>query len=458
MIGYLGVARETFDINLAKKKFDEAKNLIHSLNPNSKGIDELITNNESAIKAINYFKKHKFQKILFFQTTFTDAKFILHFAITIKKPICILAFPEQRSGGRLRLNSICGLNLGMHSLIKNKIVPNFIIIDQNKKNYTKYLSTFIKKNKIKNKVESWKKIFVSKKNELTNNIKKQKIGIIGIKPEGFDTCDYKDREIKEKLNFDLKKISLNNLFEESNKIKKNKIIKTKSMIAKTLRDTKKLNQKEFEKSISIYHGLENLKNKHNVQAFAVRCWPEMFTKFGCASCGPMAMMNEKNISCACEVDVLGSISCNILNQLNGKPSLLVDIVDIDSKDNSLVFWHCGLAPISMSKKKEASADVHSNRRKPLLHNFSLKPGIITIFRVSKSSNKLKFFVTKGEIKNRKNSFSGTSGVVSLGNNTINKINMMFKGGLEHHVAFTYGNLYDEIISLGKKMKIPTYTV
>ena len=70
-----------------------------------------------------------------------------------------------------------------------------------------------------------------------------------IKPEGFDTCDYKDREIKEKLNFDLKKISLNNLFEESNKIKKNKIIKNKSMIAKTLKDTKKLNQKEYDKSI-----------------------------------------------------------------------------------------------------------------------------------------------------------------------------------------------------------------
>ena len=60
MIGYLGVARETFDINLAKKKFDEAKNLIHSLNPNSKGIDELITNNESAIKAINYFKSKNY--------------------------------------------------------------------------------------------------------------------------------------------------------------------------------------------------------------------------------------------------------------------------------------------------------------------------------------------------------------------------------------------------------------
>ena len=104
----------------------------------------------------------------------------------------------------------------------------------------------------------------------------------------------------------------------------------------------------------------------------------MFTEFGCASCGPMAMMNQKNISCACEADVLGGISCNILNQLNKKPSLLVDIVDVSEKDNSVVFWHCGLAPISMSIKGTASADIHSNRKKPLLHNFGFKPGLITV--------------------------------------------------------------------------------
>ena len=258
--------------------------------------------------------------------------------------------------------------------------------------------------------------------------------------------------------FNIRKISLNNLFTESKKVNKNNIKKTKFLITKDLKGTKDLNQKELEKSISIYHGLENIRKKHDLNAFAVRCWPEMFTEYGCASCGPMAMMNEKKISCACEADVLGSISCNILNQLNDKPSLLVDIVDLDDKDNSVVFWHCGLAPISMSKKGEARVGIHSNRQKPLLHDFRLKPGKITIFRVSKSANKLKFFLIKGEIQNRKNSFSGTSGVVSLGNNTSQKIEKMFKGGLEHHVAFTYGNLYDEIIQLGKIMKIPTYTV
>ena len=136
----------------------------------------------------------------------------------------------------------------------------------------------------------------------------------------------------------------------------------------------------------------------------------------------------------------------------------MDIVDIDEKDNSVVFWHCGLAPLSMSKKGDAKADIHSNRKKPLLHNFAFKPGDITIFRVSKSASKLKFFVLKGKVINRKNSFAGTSGVVSFGKNTKNKIEKMFKGGLEHHVAFTYGDYYNEIVNLGNQMKIPIYTV
>jgi L-fucose isomerase-like protein len=172
----------------------------------------------------------------------------------------------------------------------------------------------------------------------------------------------------------------------------------------------------------------------------------------------MAMMNEKKVSCACEADVLGGISCNILNQMNDNPSLLVDIVDIDKSDNSLVFWHCGLAPISMAKEGTAKSGIHSNRKKPLLHDFSLKEGEITIFRVSKARNKLQFFVLKGSVIDRPNSFSGTSGVIILGDNSAYKAEQMFKGGLEHHVAFTYGDISDKLIHFGNEMNIPTYTL
>ena len=52
MIGYFGLARETFDIPLAKKKFLQAKKLLSSLDPNIKGIDKLVINEESSKKLI----------------------------------------------------------------------------------------------------------------------------------------------------------------------------------------------------------------------------------------------------------------------------------------------------------------------------------------------------------------------------------------------------------------------
>ena len=458
MIGYLALARETFDVEYAESKFKIAKSLLLSLSPDAIGYENLITNDEDADSALSFFNSNDFEKIFLFQTTFTDAKFLLNFAISIQKPICIVSFPEPRTGGRLRLNSICGLNLAMHSLIKNDITPDFVIMEEDDKANEMSFSNFIESQNESNKI-AWDIATIANINaDFDYSIDKQTIGIIGTRPEGFDTCDYDSNEVTSKLNVSLVDLELEDLFDEAKDIEVETIVKTKSTVSSYLAGTEELVQEEFDKSLSIFHGLENLKDKHNLDAFAIRCWPETFTEYGCASCGPMAMMNEKKVSCACEADVLGGISCNILNQMNNNPSLLVDIVDVDKSDNSLVFWHCGLAPISMAKEGTARSGIHSNRKKPLLHDFSLKEGEITIFRVSKARGRLQFFVMKGQVLDRPNSFSGTSGVINLGENSAHKLEQMFKGGLEHHVAFTYGDISDKLIHFGQQMDIPTYTL
>ena len=458
MIGYLALARETFDVEYAESKFEIAKSLLLSLSPDAIGFENLITNDEGADSALSFFNSNDFEKIFLFQTTFTDAKFLLNFAKSIQKPICIVSFPEPRTGGRLRLNSICGLNLAMHSLIKNDITPDFVIMEEDDKANEMSFSNFIESQNESNKI-AWDIATIANINaDFDYSIDKQTIGIIGTRPEGFDTCDYDSNEVTSKLNVSLVDLELEDLFDEAKDIEVETIVKTKSTVSSYLAGTEELVQEEFDKSLSIFHGLENLKDKHNLDAFAIRCWPETFTEYGCASCGPMAMMNEKKVSCACEADVLGGISCNILNQMNNNPSLLVDIVDVDKSDNSLVFWHCGLAPISMAKEGTARSGIHSNRKKPLLHDFSLKEGEITIFRVSKARGRLQFFVMKGQVLDRPNSFSGTSGVINLGENSAHKLEQMFKGGLEHHVAFTYGDISDKLIHFGQQMDIPTYTL
>jgi len=458
MIGYLALARETFDVEYAKSKFEKAKSLLLSLSPDAIGFDNLITNDADADSALSFFNSNDFEKVFLFQTTFTDAKFLLNFAKTIQRPICIVSFPEPRTGGRLRLNSICGLNLAMHSLIKNSIAPDFVIMEEDD-NINKMLFSKFIESQNESKETLWDIATITDDQaDFDYSIDKQTIGIIGTRPEGFDTCDFDSNEVTSKLNVSLVDLELEDLFDEAKEIEVETIVKTKSTVSSYLAGTEELVQEEFDKSLSIFHGLENLKDMHNLDAFAIRCWPETFTEYGCASCGPMAMMNEKKVSCACEADVLGGISCNILNQMNNDPSLLVDIVDVDKSDNSLVFWHCGLAPISMAKEGTARSGIHSNRKKPLLHDFSLKEGEITIFRVSKAKGKLQFFVMKGQVLDRPNSFSGTSGVINLGDNSAHKLEQMFKGGLEHHVAFTYGDISDKLIHFGQQMKIPTYTI
>ena len=164
MIGYLALARDTFDINYAldnKKRFEK---FIDILDIKYSHFKELITDDETGKKAIRYFKKLNCSKYIIAQTTFTDAKFITSFAKTFNKPIHLISFKEPRTGKRLRLNSLCGVNLAMHSLIKLKYKPEFSIFINNKLFEMEKINNFLKNKKIL-KNNTLKKIKNSKKKD-----------------------------------------------------------------------------------------------------------------------------------------------------------------------------------------------------------------------------------------------------------------------------------------------------
>ena len=48
MIGYLALARETFDVEYAESKFEKAKSLLLSLKPDAIGFNDLVTNESDA--------------------------------------------------------------------------------------------------------------------------------------------------------------------------------------------------------------------------------------------------------------------------------------------------------------------------------------------------------------------------------------------------------------------------
>ena len=73
---------------------------------------------ETTEVALQQFEGADLDALLLLQVSFTDSSMTEAIGARFDAPIIIWSFPEERVGGRLRLNSFCGLNLAAYALIK----------------------------------------------------------------------------------------------------------------------------------------------------------------------------------------------------------------------------------------------------------------------------------------------------------------------------------------------------
>jgi L-fucose isomerase-like protein len=154
--------------------------------------------------------------------------------------------------------------------------------------------------------------------------------------------------------------------------------------------------------------------------------------------------------------VNGTITQIMLQGVSGGTAFGTDLVIADVKNDTVVFWHCGLAPLSMADPDvQPRGTVHSNRKLPLLMEFPLKPGRVTIARLSESTGAgYRLVVGRGEMLARPNSFSGTSGVCHLDSPVQEALDVIMCEGLEHHYSITYGDCYDSLLDLAEVLQLP----
>jgi L-fucose isomerase-like protein len=128
---------------------------------------------------------------------------------------------------------------------------------------------------------------------------------------------------------------------------------------------------------------------------------------------------------------------------------------MDGAGNTGVFWHCGSAPLSMADPVvQPRAQLHSNRKMPLLQEFTLKPGRVSIARISQARGRTTMILAGGEMIAAPMSFTGTSGVIRFDRSTEDVTEAMMEFGLEHHVALVYGEHRGVLRALGEAMGLP----
>ncbi len=211
--------------------------------------------------------------------------------------------------------------------------------------------------------------------------------------------------------------------------------------------------------LKLYKAYTTYIQENNIGALASRCWPDFFTSFGTPVCSVLSVLNTKKIPSSCECDIYGALSMYIGAELTDKSTFFGDPVSLNEEENTLTFWHCGMAACDLALEKTgATVGVHPNRKIGPVMDFGCKPcEKVTIFRIGRKQNgEFRFFVASGEALDYPKQFCGTSLVVKTDDNVKNLVYKSVKAGFEPHYVVVYGDVKKELGILANMLGIEVW--
>jgi L-fucose isomerase-like protein len=420
-VGVLALGRATFDVPYAQEMLAQAWQTLSGMDIELVGEPVLQFDAESALQVLPALKQADLDLLLILQVTFTDASLTTEVVRDFPVPTAMWSFPEARTGGRLRLNSFCGVNLACHALSREAI-------------NVQTLHGLPDDSRVINELQQ-----LAQAAAIVKRFKQAKVMVIGEHPLGFDACNYNQQQLTQHFGVEVTRQPVLEFIEEVKALPDSVADAPYARRAKDFPNLAEMDQTATRKTLKVYSVLREKAQREGYTGIAVRCWPDFFTDYGCAACGALALMNEDKVPCGCEADMFGVLSSLMAQWASGNAAFNTDLVDIDPQDNSVVFWHCGQAPIEMADRDgPVQATIHSNRKLPLLSEFALKPGRITLCRITQGEGKLRLMLAGGEMIKAPLAFSGTAGTARLDVDADTYRQRLIAAGMEHHTSLVYG--------------------
>ncbi len=301
-IGFVPIARPTFDLELAGQLTDQLFAVVQEAGYQLVGSQELIMDGAAMDERIDELASSEIDMVLMLQSSFADSSMVVQLAEAVPAPLLMWALPEERVGGRLRINSFCGINLAAHGLRRAGLDYD-------------YVYAWPEDGAAHGKLENFA-VAVGIKTRLAG----ARIGRLGENPAGFDTCLVNYEALKSRLGVEVVQYELEPFFEGVRRADPATVSAISETVKGKLAGFSEVDASATEGTIGAYVTLDELARDENLSGMAVRCWSEFFTDLGCSACGAMSMLSDKMMPCSCEADVNGTITQLILQWISDEPA------------------------------------------------------------------------------------------------------------------------------------------
>ncbi|MFN3333526.1 MAG: L-fucose/L-arabinose isomerase family protein [Caldilinea sp.] len=454
------IARPTFDVPLAQSVADTALAQIEQAGLTVVGSrNTLIMDADSAAQVQHELGNTQSDLLILLQASFADSSMavaLAEVAAARRIPVLLWAVPDERAGERLRLNSLCGINLAGHALMLRGIAYDYLLTQAGDPAALTKIAT------------------LARAGRALRTLQGATLGVVGAHPAGFDTCAYDADDLAQLFGVRVQPVALADTLAQAAAAGAAEREHFVARVTELAPNVAELDQTAVRGTAGVYHALRTLADEAQLAGVAVRCWPEFFTELGCAACGAMSVLNEERCPASCEADVNGTLTSLLLQALAGAPAFITDLVSIEAASDSAVLWHCGLAPASMADPESTIlGTIHSNRKLPLLFEFPLKPGRVTVARLHRTAGHYpgaeaqgrrdvqrngdvgyQLVIGSGEMVRAPKSFTGTSGVLRFDRPAMAVFDTIMRMGLEHHVSIVYGDYRAELRHVARLVGLP----
>jgi L-fucose isomerase-like protein len=201
-------------------------------------------------------------------------------------------------------------------------------------------------------------------------------------------------------------------------------------------------------------GMKSLIQKHRLDGFAVRCWPELRNLYKSTICLAMANLAESGIATACESDVTALVTAYIMGLITDRPSCTLEITALMEDQNALQMAHCGSAALSFAGNPKPTIRSHMSTGTGALIEFGFKPGPITIAKLLRPfKSGMKMFISRGEIIPANRAMRGTTATVRVEPSPGQFLQSMLQNAVEHNLVITYGDWTDNLEEFARLARI-----
>ncbi|NMC04165.1 MAG: fucose isomerase [Candidatus Lokiarchaeota archaeon] len=413
-IGVACLARKTFDFEAAGEIYARLKSDLKAIeNVTWHFVDSLVIEIPDAEKAAGDLAARRLDGMILVAGTFHLGHLALIFNKAVRVPILLWGLDElPYNGGKIRLNSVCGVNLDASNLYKAGTRDYHYVIG--------------------GKVDlDWIDAI-----RIKAAFKNAKVGIAGYRAHGFFNLDVDEPDLCKMTGVLVDHFELADIF--GVEVAPDHVAAQKAKLKKAFKITA-LSPEQVDKVASLAAKLDAFVARNGLTALAIRCWPEFAASFGIAPCGAMSLLQAENKILACEGDVLGALSMIAHAAIGGETPYLADFSQVNFVENFALLWHCGVAPCNTwDGKSECSLETYHAGGKGVTADFVMKAGTLSIARIDYCQGGYRVFSQVATAVPMAKELKGTYAKVTFKGGVRDVLDKIVMNGIAHHVSVVYG--------------------